>query len=148
MFGSQIAYLATPEARGSLFNDDKLGLVDFFTQNDPVKRLRVRYVLAAIILATLPCYLTGYIAAQWRLNQTPTPTPSATATVTPTSTYTSTASLTLTITASPTATFTQTLIPTLTPSRTATLTLSPLPTSTPPPPTDTPVPTETLSETP
>jgi len=48
--------------------------------------MRVRYVLAALILATLPCYLTGYIAAQWRLGQTSTPTNSATATVTLTST--------------------------------------------------------------
>jgi len=118
---------------------DTLTPVIFFNQTDPIKRLRVRYILAAIALATLPCYLTGYIAAQWRLSQTPTPTASATSTASATPTNTSTPTNTPTETPTPTHTSTKTntwtptwtFTPTLTPSFTNSYTPTPLPTDTP-----------------
>ena len=55
---------------------------------DPDSRFRTRFVLIAIILATLPCYCAGLVVVRVARNQSPrTPTP--TATISPTWTMTS-----------------------------------------------------------
>ncbi|MBE0411142.1 MAG: hypothetical protein IBX69_15580, partial [Anaerolineales bacterium] len=75
---------------------------------DPAKRTRLRYILIAITLATLPCYCVGLIAVRAAGERTPIPTSTETPTVTSTPT----------ITASPTDT--TTITPTLTPTDTPT----------------------------
>lgn len=114
--------------------------VMLFNQRDPAKRLRVRYILAAIILLTLPCYLAGYIAANTRLSLTPSPT----ATVTGQPSITPSPSQTATFTTTATETNTTTVTPSTTPTRTQTFTpsatITPTPSDTPVPPSDTPIP--------
>jgi hypothetical protein len=124
-----------------------------FTMNS---RVRIRYILVIIILATLPCYCAGLLVVQL-VNRSPVqPTPAPTAPAFLTATWTlfalPTFSLTPTFTlATLTPTFTGSVTPTLTPfftpTSTQTLTLTSVPTDTPyPTPTDTLTPT--LTETP
>ncbi len=137
------------------------------TTTDPTKRPRL--ILISIILATLPCYLLGFVALGLApTSPIPTPIPSATfflqpATITPTlyapETPTSsptleiiTATPTFTTTPSPTpflpATPTQTASPTLTPTETFTPTQTFTPTNTfTNTPTSTPTPSPTATET-
>lgn len=139
--------------RGSLpwsVANDMIRQMSLFSQSDPLKRRRARFVLAAIVVATLPIYLSGFIAAQWRLNKSPTATPTlsssptitqsqtvqatetstatSSSTLLPTSTQTVTASLTATLIASDTSTATITASETTVPS--ATLENSPMPSET------------------
>ena len=118
-------------------------------------RLRVRYILITVILATLPCYCVGLVlvgTAGTRENQiTHTPSTSPTRvttislTVPPTRTLNPTVSKTLqTYTLTPTGTVTPTSSPTVTFTGTSTSTATPTLTETPIPPSDTPTPSETL----
>ncbi len=131
----------------------------------PDSRLRIRILLIGVILATLPCYCTGYVAA--RLAQVQASLPTATITPLPSMTFPVAASpvqyptatpepqlpsATPTWTATPSPFPTRTAIPTLTftlqPSATSTLPPSPTPTFTwtPPPPSATPLPPTPTSE--
>jgi hypothetical protein len=96
-----------------------------------VKRTRLRYILIAITLVTLPCYCVGLIAVRAAGERTPTPTLTETATVSSTATLT------------PSPTDTATITPTITITETATNTETASPTAT-----ETPTPTETETETP
>lgn len=112
-------------------------------------RLRIRFVLIAIILATFPCYCAGLALVQLAGQGTPTPaatyTPAWMKPVTPTLPLlvfpTSTPPLLPpTLTLPPTGTPTSTSTPTSTPTWTPTPTDTPLPTFTLPPiPTQPPV---------
>lgn len=122
--------------------------VMLFSQKDPAKRKRLRYILAGIVLLTLPCYLAGYVAANVRLSLTPSPTatatgePSATPSPSQTSTLTTTPTETSTTTVTPsqTPTWTLTFTPSSTITPTHTLTQTPVPPSETPTPTETPTP--------
>jgi len=118
-------------------------------------RLRVRYILITIILATLPCYCIGLVLVgtagtrEDQITNTPSTSPTRTATISltvpPTRTLHPTVSKTLqTSTLTPTGTATPTSSPTATFSDTSTATATPTLTETPVPPTDTPTPSETL----
>lgn len=121
----------------------------------PDSRLRIRLTLIVIILATLPCYCTGYLIMRFvqnrKLNMTPTAVVSWTPVVPVTHTNTFTPEIIITENRA-TATFTETA--TLTPVLSSTLTptsidtLPPIPTDTAPfisspTPTNAPLPTET-----
>jgi hypothetical protein len=119
--------------------------------SDPFARYRIRKVLVAVILATIPCYFAGAVAALLapgrggQTSGTPTPTSSLTpvvfATRTLTITFTPlppTGSITPSLTTSGISTGTVTSTPTITP--TPTMSTTPTPSNTPfqPPPTYTP----------
>lgn len=125
------------------------------------KRIRLRYILIIITLATLPCYCAGLIAVRAAGDRTPTPTPTETPTVTPSPTITPSPTdiptITMTITPTDTPTHTETASPTPTETASPTATETPTPTETTPalptatetePAVDTPVPTPTETPTP
>ncbi|NLG70947.1 MAG: hypothetical protein GX495_02725, partial [Chloroflexi bacterium] len=78
---------------------------------DPETRFRIRYILVAIILATLPCYCAGLFLVNQVQQRAALPDQTATPTFTLTATFTVTPSPSLapTLTETPTPTLTATL---------------------------------------
>ncbi len=126
---------------------------------DPIRRIRIRYILVLIILGTLPCYCAGLFAVQFapEVRPTETPTPPVPFTTTPSPSPAAVLPATLTpqgviITLSPIPSRTPTpspttvLSPTISPTAFQPRTGTPTPTLTSTP-TDTSTPTQTATST-